>query len=277
MLRVWSTAVPPRTLVRSATASITPPKPRCRSLPPGGGWYDVAGLLTIWRTVPTRRVILNTHQVIRLYRRIAPVYDVAVTPFRWLGLRRHREQAIRALRLETGQMALDLGCGTGLNFPLLHEAVGPSGRIVGVDLSPDMLSRAQHRVQRHGLSSVELIEADLSTFSVPAIIDGAIATFALEIVPGYDQVIRRVAEALPRGGRIAVYGLKRPEKWPEWLIGLGAWINKPFGVSRDYESFRPYESERRNLREVQYREFLLGAAYLCVGEKIAPGEQPNKS
>jgi len=88
-----------------------------------------------------------------------------------------------------------------------------------------------------------------------------------QVVPEYAEIVRRVSGALPAGGKLAVYGLKHPERWPAWLVQLGVWITAPFGVSRAYETFRPYEAVREHLSEIEYREFLLGAAYLCVGER----------
>lgn len=220
-------------------------------------------------------MILDSEQIVRLYRRLAPFYDPMVVPLEWLGARRHRERAVRGLGLRPGGVALDLGCGTGLNIPLLHEAVGSGGRIVCVDLSAAMLSRAQRRVERHGFANVELVEADLATYRAPPGIDGGLATFALEMVPEYDEVVGRIARALSDEGRVAVYGLKHPESWPTWLIELGIWVTAPFGVSREYESLRPYEAVRGHLSEIEYREFLFEAAYLCVGERAATKHPDN--
>jgi ubiquinone/menaquinone biosynthesis C-methylase UbiE len=50
----------------------------------------------------------------------------------------------------SGSVVLDVGCGTGLNFVGLEKAIGPRGRLIGIDLSSDMLARAHERVQRHG-------------------------------------------------------------------------------------------------------------------------------
>ena len=59
-----------------------------------------------------------------------------------------------------------------------------------------MLSRARRRAERHGFTNVELIRADLATYWPPPVIDGALATFALEMVPEYDEIVRRVSAAL---------------------------------------------------------------------------------
>ncbi len=213
-------------------------------------------------------MILDSEQVKRLYQRIAPIYDLMAIPLEWLGACRHRVQAVHLLKLQAGGIVADLGCGTGLNLPLLHEAVGPGGRIICVDLSPDMLSRARRRAKRRGIRNVEWIQADLATYRLPPAIDGALATFSLEMVPEYDVIISRVAASLSNNGRLAVYGLKHPERWPDWLVQLGVWITSPFGVSREYETFRPYAAVFEHLSKVEYREFLFGTAYLCVGKRI---------
>src|SRR6266487_5276493 len=58
---------------------------------------------------------------------------------------REREQMIRDLQLEQGSFVVDAGCGPGLWTPLLAQAVGPVGRILGVDISPEALITAQKR------------------------------------------------------------------------------------------------------------------------------------
>lgn len=74
---------------------------------------------------------------------------------------------------------------------------------------------------------------------------GVLATFALETVPEYDRIIERATASLSPGGRLALLGLKHPARWPDWLVEMGIWLNRPFGVSRDYAALRPWESVRR--------------------------------
>ena len=79
------------------------------------------------------------------YDRAAAWYDVlAGEPFYRVG----REQAISAMHLRKGSRVLDIGCGTGLNFPLLLDAVGSEGTVVGVDLSHGMLEVADRKSTR---------------------------------------------------------------------------------------------------------------------------------
>jgi len=74
------------------------------------------------------------------YRLGARVYDVV--SMEQLVYRPGRRAAIEALAPGAGARVLDVGCGTGLNLPLLADAVGPAGEIVGVDASAAMLRQA---------------------------------------------------------------------------------------------------------------------------------------
>lgn len=64
-------------------------------------------------------------------------------------------------------------------------------------------------------------------------------------------------------------GLKHPEGWPEWLIDAGVRLTQRFGVSRDYERFRPWKAADRHLNRVRLEQYLFGTTYLCVAEKAA--------
>ena len=215
-------------------------------------------------------MILNREQVRKRYGRTARFYDAALLGYRLTGIDRHRREVVAQLHLKSGDMVVDLGCGTGANFAALVESVGSGGRVVGVDLSEAMLARARQRIDRNGWKNVELIEADVREYAFPPQMAAAIAAFTLEMVPEYDAVISRIAASLPDNGRLGLLGLKHPENWPEWLITFGVWLNKPFGVSRDYANFRPWEAVQQSMRVIEFQELYFGAAYRCIGERHKP-------
>lgn len=217
--------------------------------------------------------MLTAPEVRRLYDRLASVYDLVAGAYTLLGARRLHRRAVRALRLRPGDTAVDLGCGTGANLPWLVQAVGLKGRVVGVDLSPGMLARARCLAKRREWENVELVQADVREWPLPPDVRGLVATFSLEMVPEYDDVIRRAVEALPPGGQIAVSGLRRPAGWPEWLVRLGEPVNRPFGVSRAYEDIQPWRSVQMHTDGFHYEESLFGAVYLAVGQ--APVQLPS--
>ncbi len=102
-----------------------------------------------------------------LYDRIAVRYDGWLSTFRLLGLDRWRRRLIDALDIAPGDEVVDLGCGTGENLVLLAAAVGPGGRVVGIDLNEGMLDRARTKVASARLDNVELICGDVESFEVP--------------------------------------------------------------------------------------------------------------
>ncbi|NNF58589.1 MAG: methyltransferase domain-containing protein [Rhodothermaceae bacterium] len=219
------------------------------------------------RAASSPQGVLGPEAVRSLYDRLAPVYDALAAAYGLLGAGQFHRRAVGALGLRVGDTVVDLACGTGANFSYLIDAVGTTGRVVGVDLSPGMLAKARERVERHGWANVELVEADVRAFAFPEPLHGVISTFGLEMVPEHEAVIERAVGALAPGGRVAVGGLRRPEGWPEWLIRLGELVNRPFGVSRAYEGVQPWHSVRHHTTGVRYEEHLFGAAYLAAGTR----------
>ncbi len=220
---------------------------------------------------------LSKAAVGELYERRARHYDWALWLYVVTGFRakHYRREAVKSLLLKPGDTVVDLACGTGLNFPFVEERVGEAGRIIGVDLTQAMLERARERVKACEWRNVELVQADLASYEFPPQASAIISTLAITLIPEYAAVIRRGANALRPGGRMAILDLKRPEHWPEWLVRFGAWLYRPFAVSVDLADRRPRESLRRHLREVLYREYYVGGVYLSVGEAPIGSSAPR--
>lgn len=212
----------------------------------------------------------------RGYRRLAPVYDPGLWLYELIGmrLRRYRRQAVATLKLQPGQTVVDLGCGTGPNLALLFDAVGPNGRVIGVDLSPEMLAQAQHKIDAAGWSNVELVESDMAKYVFPGHTDAVLATLALATIPDYDTVVRTIAAVLPPGGRLANVEMTWPERWPRWLVQLAARLQNPLGVTADLEDRKPAQSIHRHFQRCDYREQYFGAIALATGINSAPEVEP---
>ena len=212
-------------------------------------------------------------RLIETYRKRAKHYDVVsrLYPAPGYPQRVQRRRAVDALGLRRGDTVVDVACGTGLNFPLLEEAIGPDGRIVGVDLTDAMLAQAEERVERNGWDNVGLVQSDAAEFEFPSEVDAILSTYALTQVPGSAEVIANGDAALTESGRIAVLDLKVPVNTPRWLTQAGTAVVRPFAAIDEWVGRRPWETIRsameEELAEFAWTELFLGTAFLAVGSR----------
>jgi demethylmenaquinone methyltransferase/2-methoxy-6-polyprenyl-1,4-benzoquinol methylase len=209
--------------------------------------------------------------LIQTYRKRARRYDLTSQLYQpqWA----HRRTAVQALRLCPGDSVVEIACGTGLNFPLIEQEIGPEGRIVGVDLTDAMLARAQHRIETHGWSNVSLVHADAAEFDFPTGVDAILATYPHALLPKSGRVIAHGAAALSVGGRWVVLDLKVPDNLPRWLAQLGIATVGRYASLEEWIVRRPWEAVRvamqDTLADVSWTELLFGIAYLAVGSRGA--------
>ena len=87
-----------------------------------------------------------------LYRKRAGSYDITANLYYLIGFReaKYRKMAISALYLKPGDTAIEIGCGTGLNFQYTLQSIGKTGQLVGIDLTDAMLEKAKSRVEKNG-------------------------------------------------------------------------------------------------------------------------------
>jgi ubiquinone/menaquinone biosynthesis C-methylase UbiE len=213
----------------------------------------------------------GTLTLVSLYRKRAKWYDRDTLLLYFAGFRHwaYRKRAVRSLALHPGDTVVDLGCGTGLNFALLQEQVGSRGRIIGVDLTDAMLDEARARIDAHGWSNVELIKSDASVYVFPSTVDGILSTFALTLVPEFDEVIRSGSLALSPGKRFVILDFKRPSGWfmNKAAPLLARLLTGPFGGTIEMASRKPWQSLEKHLALIQLTDLYLGGAYIAVGEK----------
>jgi ubiquinone/menaquinone biosynthesis C-methylase UbiE len=211
--------------------------------------------------------------LIETYRKKAKHYDITsrLYPAPGYPQRGQRLRAVQSLGLRAGDTVLDMACGTGLNFSLLEKAIGPAGRIVGVDLTDAMLARAQDRIGANGWSNVSLMQADAAGFDFPAEVDAILSTYALSQVPECAAVIAHGAAALSAGGRWVVLDLKVPDRAPGWLTQLGTATVRPFAWIDEWVMRRPWEAIRAAMQEEladpSWTEMFFGTAFLAAGSK----------
>jgi ubiquinone/menaquinone biosynthesis C-methylase UbiE len=208
---------------------------------------------------PTRRSqSANT----RRYDRIARTYSV-LEPL-YLIFPPARRRAVAALGLSPGDTVLEMGAGTGRNFPYLVEAVGPSGTVIGVDASPGMLAEARKLIERNGWSNVELLEQDATQLEVDRDVDGMLFSLSYSAMPEPRPALARAWERLRPSSRVVVMDMGLTQGGPYRLLDPIARLLVKYAPGDAYSD--PW-SELAKYGRVETTCFLLGFFYVSVVTK----------
>jgi SAM-dependent methyltransferase len=204
------------------------------------------------RTGPDRDAALTQ------YRRRAATYDIELALLEPI-----RRMAVERLSLRPGQTVIDVGCGTGLSLALLHRGVGATGRIIGIEQSPEMIAQARARAAHAGLGNVELICAPVEEARIAGRADAALFHFTHDILRRR-EALDHVLPHLKRGARVVASGLQWAPPWalPVNLLVWGAALRS---VSSLQGLERPWNLLAERLVGFEVRDLMLGAVFLGVG------------
>jgi demethylmenaquinone methyltransferase/2-methoxy-6-polyprenyl-1,4-benzoquinol methylase len=178
----------------------------------------------------------------------------------------YRDRAVRALAPRPGETILDVGCGTGLNLLALREAVGAEGRVVGIDLSPEMLAQARARIAAHGWRNVVLVEAAVEDVHLSVRADAALLCGTHDVMRS-PAALDRVLHHLRPGGRVVAAGAKwAPWWWPAGPL-MNAWtwhLNHAYVTT--FEGFEhPWSHLARRVADLEVTEVFFGGGYIATG------------
>jgi len=190
--------------------------------------------------------------------------------------------------LSCGEVVLDLGCGGGFDVFLAGPRVGPTGRVIGVDMTPQMISKARRGIDQYrartGLDNVEFRLGEIEHLPVAdASIDVVISNCVINLSPDKPAVWREIARVLRPGGRVAIsdIALLRPlpqtvRKMAEALVGCvaGAILIEEYRSIVEAAGFTDISLEPRR----GYMDALASAGselYLHIAEALPAGSTPG--
>jgi ubiquinone/menaquinone biosynthesis C-methylase UbiE len=158
---------------------------------------------------------------------------------------------------------LDVGCGTGLCLPLLQHKLGPTGTIIGIDASAQMLDVAAARVTEHGWDNVGLITALVADARINTVADAAVFCAVHDVLQSH-AALDNVFNQLRPGAPVAATGGKQPGPgmWPyrAWVTHL----HRPFIT--DFTGFdKPWRLLAEYVPDLHVRELAFGAGYIALG------------
>ncbi|MBI5649172.1 MAG: arsenite methyltransferase [Chloroflexi bacterium] len=162
-------------------------------------------------------------------------------------------------KLQPGETVLDLGSGGGLDCFIASKYVGASGRVIGVDMTPDMLALARQNAEKVGATNVEFRHGELEHLPVEdATVDVIISNCVVNLAPDKDRVFAEALRVLKPGGRVAISDIVTRVPMPDILrANLESWASCVSGA----------------LVEKDYLAKMRAAGFVGV-EKIAGGENP---
>jgi demethylmenaquinone methyltransferase/2-methoxy-6-polyprenyl-1,4-benzoquinol methylase len=184
----------------------------------------------------------------------------------------YRRAVVEALPLQSGQLVLDVGCGTGLCCGLLREKVGPQGSVIGIEESPEMAAVAREHVAREGWSNVTIVQSPAEEVQLEATADAALFCAVHDILQS-PHALRNVAAKLSPGAWVAAGGGK-------WATPLMVAVNSAVRLLhapyvRSFHGFdRPWRHLEELVEDVQVREMGFGSGYVVTGHTPTHLEEP---
>jgi SAM-dependent methyltransferase len=175
-----------------------------------------------------------------------------------------RRELVATLAPRPGELILDVGCGTGRNFEQIQQWMGPSGRLIGIEQSPEMLAHAHALVERQGWTNVELVCASAEEVALAATADAAMLCAVHDVMRSPAALVN-VLLHVRDGGRVVAGGAK----WAPWRrsgamsLNLSTWRLNRDCVST-FEGFRrPWSRLEELVPDLHVEEIYYGGGYIA--------------
>jgi len=150
-------------------------------------------------------------RVHKVFEKISEKYDVMNSIISFQRHKAWRKDTMKRMNVQPGSTALDVCCGTGDWTVALAQAVGPNGKVVGLDFSRNMLKIGEQKVANLRLQNVELIHGNAMELPFgDDSFDYVTIGFGLRNVPDYMQVLREMYRVVKPGGKVVCLETSQP-------------------------------------------------------------------
>ncbi len=178
----------------------------------------------------------------------------------------YRKKAIESLHLNSTSQILDIACGMGANFQLIEIYLKNTGKLVGLELSKNLLEWAKGKILKNNWNNIKLVNKSITEYNPGIQFDAIICTFAMEIIPDFKTTIRKIYELLKPNGRFTMIGMKLSSKFPFKILNQ---LFEKLYIKYDIDIHRNFISrfKSKSMKIEYYKDCHFGFEYILTLSK----------
>jgi S-adenosylmethionine-diacylgycerolhomoserine-N-methlytransferase len=150
-----------------------------------------------------------------------------------------RKRLIEKLDIREGDRVIEIGCGTGANFPAVQNRLRNTGELIGIDCSGPMLRKAERRAQQNGWTNVQLLDREYGKETITQGADVVLFSYSLSMIEEWRTALSCAQSELRDGGRVGVLDFCKATNSSNWFA---EWLEINHVVAD-----RPYQEELNRL------------------------------
>jgi ubiquinone/menaquinone biosynthesis C-methylase UbiE len=184
-----------------------------------------------------------------------------------------RQKAVELLDLKVGDRVLDVGCGPGGSFPYLVHAVGQSGQVLGVEISPEISINARRRIAKNGWRNVQVLEAAAQDVHLTGPFDGLLM-FAAADVYASEEALENIFPHLRENARVVAFGVKlSSNRFGSTLNSLLRMLFKLSFSTTPRPDYEPWQILAKRVEKLVVEEYFFGLMFLSSGSVVTKKRQ----
>jgi len=176
-----------------------------------------------------------------------------------------RRKAVELLNLKQGDSVLDVGCGPGGSIPFLVDAVGPTGRVVGVEISPEHGELSRRRIAKNHWENVEVIVAAAQDVRLAGRFNGLLM-FAAPDVYASEKALENILPNLKPGARVVAFGAKvSSTRTGKLLNPIFKMLHNLSFTTTPRPNYEPWQILAKYVEGIEVKEYFFGLMFLVSG------------